>query len=82
MAFDVAAAIEKLAEAVNSGFRYAESAKKTQSETEIIKENKRYRKAIDNAERLIIMMYPSFKPVDEKMERCFKKCLKEFLENN
>ena len=38
MAFDVPKAIEKLAEAVKSGFRYAEEAKEHQSETEVLKE--------------------------------------------
>ena len=82
MPFDVAAAIEKLAEAVNSGFRYAEESRERQSESEVIKTNKRYRKAIDAAERLIIMMYPTFKPDDEKLKKRFAKALKEFLENN
>lgn len=43
MAFDIAKAIEKLGEAVNSGFSYAERCKKHQSETEIIKDHKSYK---------------------------------------
>ena len=71
MTFDVPKAIEKLAEAVKSGFRYAEEAKGRQSETEVIKQNKRYRKAIDAAEHIIIMMYPSFTPKNKEMEERF-----------
>ena len=80
--FDIPKTIEKLSEAVNSGLHYAEEAKERQSETEIIKQNKRYRKAIDAAERIIIMMYPCFTPKDEEMGKRFEKALKTFLENN
>ena len=80
--FDIPKAIEKLSEAVNSGLHYAEEAKERQSETEIIKQNKRYRKAIDAAERLIIMMYPCFTAKDKEMEERFEKAIKAFMENN
>ena len=82
MAFDVPKAIEKLAEAVKNGFRYAEEAKEHQSETEVLKELKRKCKGIDAAENLIIMMYPCFTPANDEEERKFAKLLKIFLENN
>lgn len=82
MAFDVPKAIEKLSEAVNSGFRYAETAKEKQSETAILKDRDKLQKAVNYAEKLIIMMYPFFTPLDEKQEKEFAKLLKKFLENN
>lgn len=82
MAFDVPKAIEKLAEAVKSGFRYAEEVKERQSESEILKDRKKLQKAVNAAEELIIMMYPSYTPLDDEEERAFTKLLKKFLENN
>ena len=82
MAFDVPKAIEKLAEAVKSGFRYAEEAKERQSESEILKDRKKLQKAVNAAEELIIMMYPCYTPADDEEERKFAKLLKRFLENN
>ena len=82
MAFDVPKAIEKLAEAVKSGFHYAEEAKEHQSETEVLKDKKKLQKAVNAAEELIIMMYPYYTPADNEEERKFAKLLKKFLENN
>lgn len=82
MAFDVPKAIEKLAEAVKSGLRYAEEAKERQSETEILKDRKKLQKAVNAAEELIIMMYPCYTSADDEEERKFAKLLKKFLENN
>ena len=80
--FDIPKAIEKLTEAVNSGFRYAEESKERQSETEVIKDRKKLQKAVNAAEELIILMYPYFNPQTEEEERKFAKLLKKFLENN
>lgn len=82
MPFDVAKAIEKLSEAVNSGFHYAEKAKEVQSETEILKDRDRLQTAVNCAEKLIIMMFPYFNPLEAKEERTFNRLLKKFLENN
>lgn len=82
MPFDVAKAIEKLSEAVNSGFHYAEKTKEVQSETELLKDRKRLQTAVNCAEKLIVMMFPYFNPLEAKEEREFNKLLKKFLENN
>ena len=82
MAFDVAKAIEKLSEAVKSGFRLAETAKKHQSESAILKDRKQLQKAVNYAEQLILLMYPHFKPKDEKEQKDFENLLEKFLENN
>lgn len=82
MPFDAAEAIEKLSEAVNSGFRYAEKAKEAQSETELLKDRKKLQTAVNCAEKLIILMFPYFSPLTVKEYREFSKLLKKFLENN
>lgn len=82
MVFDVAKAIEKLSEAVKSGFRLAETAKKHQSESAILKDRKQLQKAVNYAEQLILLMYPTFKAKDEKEQKEFENLLEKFLENN
>lgn len=82
MAFDVAGAVEKLSEAVKSGFRFAETAKEKQSETAILKDRKKLQKAVNYAEQLILLMYPYFKPKDDKEQKEFENLLEKFLENN
>ena len=82
MVFDVAKAIEKLSEAVKSGFRLAETAKKHQSESAILKDRKQLQKAVNYAEQLILLMYPTFMAKDEKEQKEFENLLEKFLENN
>lgn len=82
MAFDVAGAVEKLSEAVKSGFRFAETAKEKQSETAILKDRKKLQKAVNYAEQLILLMYPYFKAKDDKEQKEFENLLEKFLENN
>ena len=82
MAFDVAKAIEKLAEAVKSGFRFAETSREHQSETAILKDREQLQKAVNYAEQLILLMYPTFKAKDEKEQKEFENLLEKFLENN
>lgn len=82
MAFDIAKAIEKLGEAVNSGFSYAERCKKQQSETEIIKDHKKLQKGIDSAEHLILISYRYFNQFSEEDQKEYKKYFKKFWKNN
>lgn len=82
MTFDFAKAIEKLGEAVNSGFSYAERCKKHQSETELIKDWKRQQKAIDSAEKLILIAYKYFNAFAEDDKEQFEKCFEKFWSNN
>lgn len=82
MAFDFAKAIEKLGDAVNSGFSYAERCKKQQSETELIKDWKKQQKAIDSAEHLILISYKYFSTFDEDDKEQFKKHFEKFWSNN
>ncbi len=55
MVYDFAKAIEKIGEAIKSGFSYAEKAKEHQSETAIIKENARLQDAVNTAEKIFKM---------------------------
>lgn len=82
MSFDIAAAIEALGEAANSGFSYAEKAKEKQSETQIIKTNKRYIKALDAAEKIILLAYRYYNDFNEKDQKEFQEQLEKFLKHN
>lgn len=82
MSFDFTRAIEKLGEAVSSGFSYAERCKKHQSETEIIKDWKRQQRAIDSAEYLILIAYKYFNTFNEDDKEEFKKHFENFWKNN
>lgn len=82
MTFDVAKAVESMGKATEKGFSLAEEFKKRQLETGAIKLIKRKMKAINAAEQMIILMYPTFQPKDKKEKKRFKKLLKDFLKNN
>lgn len=82
MAFDVPKAIEKLAEAVKNGFRYAEEAKEHQSETEILKELKKMQKGLNIAEKIIILAYKYYLKFSEKDKRKFNNLLEDFIKYN
>ena len=82
MAFDVPKAIEKLAEAVKSGFHYAEEAKEHQSETQIIKELKKLEKAVDTAEKMFNIFFRYFDKLEEDDRKSIEKMLKKFQRNN
>lgn len=82
MSFDFAKAIEKLGEAVNSGFSYAERCKKAQSETEIIKDWKKQQKAVDSAEHIILIAYKYFNSFNKNDQEQFEKYFEKFWDNN
>lgn len=82
MAFDVAKAIEKLGEAVNSGFSYAERCKERQAETEIIKDRKKLQKAVDCAEHIILIAYRYFSTFSKDDQDEFKDYFEKFLKYN
>ena len=82
MAFDVAGAVEKLSEAVKSGFRFAETAKEKQSETAILKDRKKLQKAVNYAEKLILLAYRYYGDFSDDDKKDFEHFLEKFLENN
>lgn len=71
MVFDFAKAIEKVGEAIKSGFSYAEKAKEHQSETQIIKDKKRLKEATNIAQRI-------FQITDDYKEYYTCKDLKDY----
>lgn len=82
MAFDIAKAIESIGGAVNSGFSYAEKAKDKQSESEIIKTNKRYVKALNVAEELILLTYRYYNDFKEKDQEHYSDLIQKFIKYN
>ena len=82
MAFDIAKAVESIGQAVEGGFSYAEKAKEKQSETEIIKINKRYVKAINTAEKLILLTYRYFNDFKEKDQKEYEELIQRFIKYN
>ncbi len=82
MAFDLPKAIEMLSEAVKSGFRFAETAKNRQSETEIIKEKKKLKKATDIAEKIILLTYKYLDTFSENDQENFIDLINDFKKYN
>ena len=82
MAFDIAKTIEELGKAANSGFSYAEEAKERQSETAILKDRKKMQKAINIAEKIILLTYKYYLKFSEKDKRKFNNLLEDFIKYN
>ncbi len=82
MAFDLPKAIEMLSEAVKNGFRFAETAKNRQSETEIIKEKKKLKKATDIAEKIILLTYKYLDTFSENDQENFIDLINDFKKYN
>lgn len=82
MVFDFAKAIEKVGEAIKSGFSYAEKAKEHQSETQIIKELKKLEKAVNAAEKMFNIFFQYFEKLSDEDKKEIEKLLEKFQENN
>ena len=82
MPFDVTEAIEALAGALKKGFSCAESFKKRQSEAEIIKFAREKIKAIDIAERIIVLCYNYYSLFSLEDKKEFSSLFEKFLEHN
>ena len=82
MVFDFAKAIEKVGEAIKSGFSYAEKAKEHQSETQIIKELKKLEKAVNAAEKMFNIFFQYFDKLSDEDKQEIEKLLEKFQENN
>lgn len=80
--FDVPKAVESVSNAIKGIFDYASTAKEHQSETQIIKENKKLKEAVNIAEEIleITSRYElHFSDVDWKR---YKKLKKKFNQND
>lgn len=82
MPFDVAKAIETVGNAVKSISDYAKTAKKRQSETQIIKELKKLEKAVDTAEKMFNIFFKYFDDLSEDDQKAIEKMLAKFQRNN
>ena len=82
MPFDVAKAIETVGNAVKSISDYAKTAKKRQSETQIIKELKKLEKAVDVAEEIIEIMFKYLPLYLEQDADDLQKLVKKFRKYN
>lgn len=82
MMFDIPKAVEAVSNALKGIFDFASTAKEHQSETQIIKENKRLKKASDIAEKIISLGYKYLDYFNEKDRKKFVKLHDDFKDNN
>lgn len=82
MTFDIPAAVKSVGEAIKSLFDYADTAKARQSETAIIKENKRLKKAADTTEKMLCIFSKYVDKISDDDQKELKKLLDTFWENN
>ncbi len=80
--FDVPKAVEAISHTIKSCFDFASTAKEHQSETEIIKEKKRLKKATDIAEESFKLMFKYIDLLSEKDRNKLKDLYDDFLEHN
>lgn len=80
--FDIPKAVEAVSEAVKGIFDFASTAKEHQSETQIIKDKKRLKKATDIAEEAFKIVFRNFECLPEKEQDRFKNLYDDFLEHN
>lgn len=80
--FDVPKAVESVSNAIKGIFDYATTSKEHQSETQIIKDKKRLKKATDIAEDAFKLMFRNFECLPEKEQDKLKDLYDDFLEYN
>lgn len=80
--FDVPKAVESVSNAIKGIFDYASTSKEHQSETQIIKDKKRLKKATDIAEDAFKLMFRNFECLPEKEQDKLKDLYDDFLEYN
>lgn len=80
--FDVPKAVESVSNAIKGIFDYASTSKEHQSETQIIKDKKRLKKASDIAEEAFKLMFRNFECLPEKEQDKLKDLYDDFLEYN
>ena len=75
-------AIEAVTDALKSVFNFASTAKEHQSETELIKEKRRLKKASNIAEEAFELFFKYYNDLSEKDQNKLKTLYDEFLELN
>lgn len=78
MPFDVAAAVAKIGDALHGISDYAKTAKKRQSETEIIKEKRQLKKAANTAEKIFRIFSKYIDNLSEEDKEKVEKLLDDF----
>lgn len=80
--FDIPKAIEAISNVFKSALDFAETAKERQSETEIIKEKKRLKKAVNIAEKIFRIFFKYFDKLTKKDREKVEELIDEFEEND
>lgn len=82
MPFDVPKAIESLGKAAEGGFSFAKTAKEHQSETAILKDRDSLQKAVNFAEKIILLCYRYYNQFSKDDKKEFEDLLEKFLKYN
>lgn len=82
MPFDVPKAIEALGKATDSGFSFAKTVKEKQSETAILKDRDSLQKAVNIAEKIILLIYRYYDTFSKEDKKEFNNLLEKFLKYN
>ncbi len=80
--FDIPKAIEAISNVFKSALDFAETAKDRQSETEVIKEKKRLKKAVNIAEKIFRIFFKYFDKLTKKDREKVEELIDEFEEND
>ena len=76
----ISTAIEAFFKSLSSGFDYASTSKEHQSETQIIKDKKRLKKATDIAEDAFKLMFKNFEKLSEFDQKRLNNLYDKFQE--
>ncbi|MBS4760931.1 MAG: hypothetical protein KHX03_09570 [Clostridium sp.] len=82
MVLGVSGAVKAVGDAISKGFELLKENKEHQSETQIIKDKKRLKKATDIAEEAFKIVFRNFECLPEKEQDRFKNLYDDFLEHN
>lgn len=77
-----AGVMKSVTEALNSLFDFLKTSKEHQSETAVLKENARFKKALNAAEDIIILIYKYLPLLEEDDAEDFKKLVEKFKKND
>lgn len=76
--FDVPKAVESVSNAIKGIFDYASTSKEHQSETQIIKENKKLKEAVNISEEILLITDNYQVHFSDEDWKCYKKLKKQF----
>ena len=82
MLTEISSAVKSLFDSLSDFFSFAKTEKEHQSESEVIKDKKRLKKASDVAEDILILAVKYKKVMTPKDQRALLRYLKEFKKSN